>query len=382
MAIGCRYRIAKRILDGQSIIGYQVVGTDGSEARLSKQDVIRLAQAGLLTNATYNKSTQSLSGLGYTDLRTIESVQYSDIMKSRKSVTTENKSQSNHDKAKEYMDYYDKLNREQPFSFELLSKDRVRLTKANDRTNDREVVIPSFVTEILTRDQAHYYDMEPPFKRCKFSSVSWDNPKKAISLQGVFSEMQSKSLSIRLSHPEYVTDTSEMFYMCEQAEYIDISGLNTVNVQDMHGMFKVCSRLKNIDLSGLNTAKVTDMSEMFNWCASLEALDLRAFNTSNVKDMHSMFDRCMALKQLNVGSFNTSSVLYMQAMFNQCTSIEELDISNFDTSNVRDISTMFYGCRNLARLKHRINIQMASQTYNMFDDCDNLPVAVKNSLAS
>lgn len=378
MAIGCRYRIVKRILDGQSIIGYQVVGTDGSEARLSKQDVIRLAQAGLLTNATYNKSTQSLSGLGYTDLRTIESVQYSNLMKSRKSVSTENKSQSNHDKVKEYMVYYDKLNREQPFSFELLSKDRVRLTKANDRANDREVVIPSFVTEILTRDQAHYYDMEPPFKRCKFSSVSWDNPKKVTSLQGVFSEMQSKSLSIRLSHPEYVTDTSEMFYMCEQAEYIDISGLNTANVQDMHGMFKVCSRLKQIDLSGLNTAKVTDMSEMFNWCASLEALDLRAFNTSNVKDMHSMFDRCGKLRTVNLSSFDTGSVLYMYSMFNYCTNLERLDIRNFDTRNVRDMSAIFKGCHKLAELKHSFRLDSASNTYSMFCECDSLPESDKH----
>lgn len=63
-----KYKITARIQNGRNTIGYELKSTTGGTLRISKDKVLKLAQRGLLTNATYNKSTNSLSKT-HTDLR-------------------------------------------------------------------------------------------------------------------------------------------------------------------------------------------------------------------------------------------------------------------------------------------------------------------------
>ena len=131
---------------------------------------------------------------------------------------------------------------------------------------------------------------------------------------------------------------------------IDLSGLDTSNVDSMDNMFDGCSSLTSLDVSNFNTSNVTYMSGMFSYCSSLTSLDVSNFNTSLVIYMDNMFSDCSSLTSLDVSNFNTSNVTYMSGMFNNCTSLTTLDLSNFDTSNVTFINAMFSGCFKLSNL--------------------------------
>ena len=54
-------------------------------------------------------------------------------------------------------------------------------------------------------------------------------------------------------------------------------------------MFQGCSSLKSIDLSYLDTDNVDTMKEMFCKCSSLTSVNLSNFNTNKVKDMSDMW---------------------------------------------------------------------------------------------
>ena len=76
-------------------------------------------------------------------------------------------------------------------------------------------------------------------------------------------------------------------------------------------MFNECYNLKSIDLSSLNTSNVNNMSSMLYRCKSLESIDLSSFNTNNVTNMSCMFIGCSSLKKENVKlSKNGKKILY------------------------------------------------------------------------
>ncbi len=102
------------------------------------------------------------------------------------------------------------------------------------------------------------------------------------------------------------------------AKTMDLSGLDTSNVESMFGMFYYCKSLTSLDVSGFNTSKVTNMFRMFSYLPSLTSLDLSNFDTSKVTNMSAMFMDSSALKTLDISSFDTSNVEYMNNMFPGC----------------------------------------------------------------
>ena len=72
-----------------------------------------------------------------------------------------------------------------------------------------------------------------------------------------------------------------MFHSCRSITDLDLSNLNTENVEYFSKMFMSCYNLKRInlssfDLSGIKTTLCTQ--DMFADCESIEVLDLRSFN--------------------------------------------------------------------------------------------------------
>ena len=63
----------------------------------------------------------------------------------------------------------------------------------------------------------------------------------------------------------------------EHYRTMDLSGLDTSNVEDMGGMFSGCSSLTELDLSNFDTSNVTNMDSMFSGCSSLTELDVTGF---------------------------------------------------------------------------------------------------------
>ena len=112
--------------------------------------------------------------------------------------------------------------------------------------------------------------------------------------------------------------TGGMFYGCSRLSTLDLSGLDTSNVEDMYCMFYGCSKLESLDLSGLDTSNVEDMYCMFYGCSKLESLDLSGLGASKVENMSSMFCNCSKLKSLDLSGLDTSKVKYMFEMFEGC----------------------------------------------------------------
>ena len=193
-----------------------------------------------------------------------------------------------------------------------------------------------------------------------------------------------------------------MFQWFTRIESLDLSNIDTSEVNTMHGMFYWMQNLKTINFGNFNTSKVTDMTAMFGCTFALtelglssfdtskvtgmnymfhgtyvQKLDLSSFNTSNVTSMYSMFEATNRLKEIkfgtnfntekvtnmgsmfkntpvlatiNLSTFNTSKVTNMRDMFTSIKTLQSLDLSNFDTRNVTDMQAMFFNASSLKTL--------------------------------
>ena len=173
--------------------------------------------------------------------------------------------------------------------------------------------------------------------------------------------------AIAISTAEY------MFYGCSKLSSLDLSGLDTSNVEYMSRMFCGCSSLQSLDLSGLDTSSPEDMADMFYGCSKLSSLDLSAFDTSKVTGMAGMFSGCSKLASLDLSGLDTSSATEMTGMFEGCSKLISLDLSGLDTSNVKYMAWMFYGCSKLASLDlSGLDASKVADMNSMFRDCSSL----------
>ena len=193
-------------------------------------------------------------------------------------------------------------------------------------------------------------------------------------MAGMF-EGCSKLISLDLSG----LDTSNveymawMFYGCSKLASLDLSGLDASKVADMNSMFRDCSSLTSLDLSSFDTLSATGMPSMFRGCSSLASLDLSGLDTSKVMGMSSMFYGCSSLQSLDLSAFDTSKVARMSSMFYGCSSLQSLDLSGLDASNVWNMSSMFYGCSSLSSLDlSSFDTSRVVYMDNMFDGCSAL----------
>ncbi len=166
---------------------------------------------------------------------------------------------------------------------------------------------------------------------------------------------------------------SSMFNSCTSLTTIDLSPLDTSNVQTMASMFYGCKGLTSLDVSCLDTSSATDMGSMFYNCTSLSNLNLGNIDTSNVTNMTYMFYGCKGLANLNLSNFKTNSATDMSCMFYNCSGLTKLDLSNFNTANVTNMSYMFYNCTALTDINlSSFNTSKVSNMAYMFYKCSSL----------
>ena len=200
-------------------------------------------------------------------------------------------------------------------------------------------------------------------------------------------------------------DTSEvntmhgMFYWMQNLKTINFGNFNTSKVTDMTAMFGCTFALTELDLSSFDTSKVTGMNYMFHG-TYVQKLDLSSFNTSNVTSMYSMFEATNRLKEIkfgtnfntekvtnmgsmfknapvlatiNLSTFNTSKVTNMRDMFAAATTLQSLDLSSFDTRNVTDMQSMFFNASSLKTLNvTSFNTENVENMSSMFAHTDSL----------
>ena len=168
-------------------------------------------------------------------------------------------------------------------------------------------------------------------------------------------------------------DMADMFYGCSKLSSLDLSAFDTSKVTGMAGMFSGCSSLSSLDLSAFDTSKVTRMAGMFSGCSKLASLDLSGLDTSSATEMTGMFEGCSKLISLDLSAFDTSKVTGMAGMFEGCSSLQSLDLSGLDTSNVKYMAWMFYGCSKLASLDlSGLDASKVADMNSMFRGCSSL----------
>lgn len=183
-------------------------------------------------------------------------------------------------------------------------------------------------------------NVRPAFK-------SWENTVVNDMTEMFYNNIYIKAVELPhvISSVDYIT---KMFYGCQNLEFVDISGLETSNVQDMSYLFYRCHHLTSLNLSTLSTDSATTMKSMFQDCWRMGTLNLSGFtNTSNVTDMSYMFDHCGYTPRLSENYSDSPADkgygliegrpqdMYFKGSFNI------IGINNFDTSSVTTMKSMF-----------------------------------------
>lgn len=204
--------------------------------------------------------------------------------------------------------------------------------------------------------------------------VSDFDTSKVTSMYCMFDGCENlTSLDVSNFDTSRVTSMYSMFFRCENLTSLDVSNFDTSKVTDMGNMFSNCKNLASLDVSNFNTSNVLSMGAMFFCCNNLESLDVSNFNTSKVTSMGAMFSGCNKLTSLDVSNFDTSKVTAMGGMFKDCNKLLSLDVNNFDTSKVTNMWSMFSGCTNLARLNvNNFDTSKVTSMGPMFSGCTNL----------
>ena len=96
------------------------------------------------------------------------------------------------------------------------------------------------------------------------------------------------------------------------------------NLTRTNHMFSDCEYLTKLNLSNLNTQDVENMSYMFYNCKSLTDLDLSNFDTQNVSNISYMFYNCNSLKNLNLSDFKINKGTEVKNIFAYCDSLMDL----------------------------------------------------------
>lgn len=149
--------------------------------------------------------------------------------------------------------------------------------------------------------------------------------------------------------------------------------INDKPVVSMYGMFSD-SEAKSIDISSFNTSNVVDMSYMFS-STQISSIDLNTFNTSNVTNMEGMFSFNSELIELDLSTFDTSNVTNMEMLFSASEKLKTIYVSDkFVTTSVVDGTSLFDSCTALiGGAGTTQNENLVDKTYAKIDEGENNP---------
>lgn len=207
---------------------------------------------------------------------------------------------------------------------------------------------------------------------------------------------------------QIITDLTGTFYNCPNLKKIELSSLNTDNLENMFGTFCGCSSLVSLpDFIKINTSKVKSMRFLFAWCSSLLKIDFTKSNTENVEDMFGLLCGCSNLQEayfsdklnevslkpnkrykniINEGNskFSTKKVKDMGFMFSKCINLTTLDLRGFSLEKVEKMNAMFADCSNLRELnvKKDFITEGVGDSQYIFQGCDKINVWIKRKIDS
>lgn len=131
---------------------------------------------------------------------------------------------------------------------------------------------------------------------------------------------------VELGNMSNVTNTSSMFYDCNDLETVTFINNSLASTTTVGSMFQYCYNLKSIALGNISA---TTTNSMFYRCDSCKSITLG--NLSSATNTASMFQACYGLEDLTIGDFSSSETT--NNMFNTCSSLKNL-IVNGSTCSV------------------------------------------------
>ena len=196
------------------------------------------------------------------------------------------------------------------------------------------------------------------------------NLSETTEMRSMFSGCVSlKEIDLSMLNTRNVQYMGNMFYGCTSLTSVKFGSINTSNVLSMASMFQGASKLESVDISKLDLSNVNSLSKMFQECTALKTVKFPKFYTSNLTDMSYLFYKCNLLQFVDLSGFNTRNVTTMSCMFEFCSSLLEVDLNNFDTTSLSVADEMFSHCIRLKKIYSDKDWQVPSI---MFFNCPNL----------
>lgn len=165
----------------------------------------------------------------------------------------------------------------------------------------------------------------------------------------------------------FILDNHQMDKICNEYGFYDTS-IHRLKIEmkpgkkikKMSGMFSSCTNLLMIDLSQLDTSEVEDMGLLFFNCSNLAKIDgLDTLETLNVNNMQFLFYGCLKLKSVEgVEYWDVRKVKNMFKMFSECSAtyvsitswnIEEKDEEFYNMFKDADYSEEYKGTSGVDR---------------------------------
>ena len=119
-----------------------------------------------------------------------------------------------------------------------------------------------------------------------------------------------------------ISNCDFMFYNCPDITEIDLSGLNTTDVESMRKMFYSCSSLTSLNLSNFDTSQVTNMDYMFTGCSKLEYVNLKSFNNNKLSSFNNIFNGIADNLVVCINLVNNISQIFTKIQEKKCYNID------------------------------------------------------------
>jgi surface protein len=126
---------------------------------------------------------------------------------------------------------------------------------------------------------------------------------------------------------------------------------------DSSYMFSMCTNLQFIDQDHFDISKVTNMLQMF-YGSALKSITLDNWNVSKVTIMAFMFGNCAFLDTIHISKWNVKNVLSMSRMFMACPRLQKLDISQWKINPQADLTAIFEGSCKLTDPSNAKNLKI------------------------
>lgn len=337
------YLILKRILKGNSTVGFVVQAPGFKVCRLTKADTIKLAKQGLIINARTSQGGGLLLGKGM-DLRKLPTVQYDSLLKEDRgsadfiSASYQNELAKIRIKAKlTQTDPSDKI-------LNLIRKleGRIDLEPYLSVYNGHVHIEPS--TLYLWPDLAKY--ATSVIGLCQNRTITKDTPFAPLNRANITSICMMCNMMItegcyldfRGFDTSRITNANDLFSK-SKVDVIGLEGLDTSNIKGMSGIFHDTS---------LQVWREIDYDEPYlGYIDFASILDLSAWNTRSLEDLNFAFAgfRCAVV---GLNNWDVSNVVNFQYTFKDFYGNGRpdyiLDLSNWKINPKANTYRMFTRC--------------------------------------